>query len=167
MAIEIHDGMSAVQFKNEIETKALDKTSDNLDKYISVPEKPIGQYADTDIIPFSFLQSSVDSLTLFLVAHYLSGEMSCSDILDTAFGKNCADRVYNIGAQLWNFHTVIGDTATSVPTGDGETLANCKTLAEIKASALAMNQLANFPAMRELIVASPYAKQQLGVTWTS
>lgn len=167
MSLQLYDGMSAVEFKNEIESKAIDKTGDDLGEYVSIKEKPVDSYVENDIIPHSFIYNSVDSMTLFFAYYGFSDIENMTAMIDIAFGKNCESMIYSLGAQLWNFHTVIGDTATSVPTGDGETLANCKTLAEIKASALAMSQLSNFPALRKLIVASPYAKRQLGVTWTS
>lgn len=164
MAINITDGMSAVEFKSEIESKVIDKTGDDLGTYISVGEKNPNLYDGDDVVPQSFVLNSIDSFSLFLFGY---AELANSMIIDIAFGKNCEDNIYCLGKQLWNYHVVIGDTATTTPTGSGETLADCKTLAEIKTSSLAMSQLANFPALRKLVAASPYAKQKLGVTWTS
>lgn len=164
MAINITDGMSAVEFKSEIESKVIDKTGDDLGTYISVGEKNPSLYDGDDVIPQSFVLDSIDSFSLFL---FNSTELADSMVVDIAFGKNCEDKIYCLGKQLWNYHVVVGDSATATISGSGKTLADCKTLAEIKASALAMSQLANFPALRKLVTASPYAKQKLGVTWTS
>ena len=166
MAINIADGMSAVAFKHEIESKAIDKTGDDLEEYISIQEKDTDEYGANDIIPFSFLFKSVNSLTLFLAYRGLAESNAPSLLLNTAFGGGCEDWVYNIGAQLWNYHAIVGDTAAGEISGTGTELKNCKTLAEIKASSLAMSQLYNYPSLKKLVALSSYAKQQLGVDWT-
>lgn len=166
MAINITDGMSAVAFKQEIESKAIDKTGDDLGEYISIQEKDIDEYGTNDIVPCSFLFKSVNSLTLFLAYGGFTESNDPSLLLNTAFGSGCEDRVYHIGAQLWNYHTIIGDEATSTISGSGLPLKNCATLDKIKASSLAMSELENYPSLRKLVAASSYAKQRLGVSWS-
>lgn len=166
MAINITDGMSAVQFKNEIESKAIDKTGDDLQSYLSVNEKSIPAYGANDIIPHSFVYNSVNSLALFFAYYGFMSESNLTAMLDIAFGKNCGDRIYSIGAQLWAFCSTIADEPVETPSGSGSHIKNCKTMDEIKNSALAMSQAYNYKSIRTLIAASPYAKGKLGVDWT-
>ena len=166
MAISITDGMSAVQFKNEIESKAIDKTGDDLSSYISVKEKPLDEYGNNDIIPLSFVYNSINSLSLFFAYYGFMNSDNMTAMIDIAFGKNCEDMIYNIGAQLWTFRNVVSDDPVSTPSGDGSHIKDCKTIDEIKNSKLAMSQAYNYKSIRSLIIASPYAKQKLGVSWS-
>lgn len=166
MAINITDGMSAVQFKHEIESKAIDKTGDDLGEYLSVSEKPTSEYDTNEIIPYSFVCSNINSLSLFLAYYGFMNADNMTAMIDIAFGKNCEDRIYSIGAQLWTFCSTIADDPVETPSGSGSHIKDCKTMDAIKNSAFAMSQAYNYKSIRTLIAASPYAKSKLGVDWT-